>query len=205
MRRGLAPVVALARQLDCCLLGITHLSKGTSGREPLERVTGSLAFGAAARVVLMTVRDSDTEKPRRLIRAKSNIGPDGGGFAYTLFLTAVPGRDLAAQRVDWGEVLEGTARELMAVETMDADGEASDDAEVFLADLLQDGSMPTKDLKAAAGANGHKWRTIERAKKALGVVAIKGGFGDAGVWSWQMPKTATPEDEGRQQDEPWRS
>ena len=39
-RRGLQPVVDLAGQLDCCLLGITHLSKNTSGREPLERVAG---------------------------------------------------------------------------------------------------------------------------------------------------------------------
>ena len=40
-RRGLQPVVDLAAELDCAVLGITHLSKGTSGREPLERVAGS--------------------------------------------------------------------------------------------------------------------------------------------------------------------
>ena len=50
-RRGLQPVVDLAAQLDACLLGITHLSKNTSGREPLERVAGSIAFGAPSRVL----------------------------------------------------------------------------------------------------------------------------------------------------------
>jgi putative DNA primase/helicase len=64
-RRGLQPVVDLAGQLDCALLGITHLSKNTSGREPLERVAGSIAFGAVARVVLATVKAADTEEPRR--------------------------------------------------------------------------------------------------------------------------------------------
>jgi putative DNA primase/helicase len=71
-RRGLQPVVDLAAQLDCCLLGITHLSKNTSGREPLERVAGSIAFGAVARVVLATVKPADRDEPRRLVRAKQH-------------------------------------------------------------------------------------------------------------------------------------
>jgi hypothetical protein len=184
-RRGLQPVVDLAGQLDCCLLGITHLSKNTSGREPLERVAGSIAFGAVARVVLATVKPADTEEPRRLVRAKSNIGPDSGGFAYTLFGTLVPGHDFSAQRIDWGAALEGSARELMAVEQMDMAGEAIEDAETFLADLLRDGPVATREIKAAANAHGHAWRTLNRAKDSLGVKATKGGF-EAG-WSWQLP------------------
>lgn len=79
VRRGLAPLVDLAAKLDAALLGITHYSKGTAGREPLERVSGSLAFGALARVVLGTVRQEaeGEDAPRRMLlaRAKSNIGP----------------------------------------------------------------------------------------------------------------------------------
>jgi putative DNA primase/helicase len=81
-RRGLQPVVGLAANLGCAVLGITHLSKNSSGREPLDRVTGSVAFGAVARVVLATVKAADPNAPRRLVRAKSNLGPDTGGFAY---------------------------------------------------------------------------------------------------------------------------
>jgi putative DNA primase/helicase len=199
-RRGLQPVVDLAGQLDCCLLGITHLSKNTSGREPLERVAGSIAFGAVARVVLATVKPADIEQPRRLVRAKSNIGPDSGGFAYTLYGTVVPDRDFTAQRVDWGEALEGSARELMAVEDADATGELTEKAESFLADLLRDGPVATREIKAAAQAHGHRWRTVERAKSGLGVVAVKGGF-NAG-WAWQLPppNTANEGVQDRQQD-----
>ena len=99
-RRGLQPVVDLAAELDCAVLGITHLSKGTSGREPLERVAGSIAFGAVARIVLATVKSTDPNVPRRLVRAKSNLGPDTGGFEYTLFGAPVPGHDFHAQRVE---------------------------------------------------------------------------------------------------------
>ena len=53
----------------------------------MERVTGSLAFGALARRVMMAVREQaeDNQPGRRLLlRAKSNIGPDTGGFVYDL-------------------------------------------------------------------------------------------------------------------------
>src|SRR4029077_9795111 len=144
-RRGLQPVVDLAGQLDCAVLGITHLSKGTSGREPLERVAGSIAFGAVARVVWATVKPADPKAPRRVVRAKSNLGPDTGGFEYTLFGAPVPGHDFNAQRVEWGEALEGTARELMAVEQPDDSGDALEDAEAFLLDVLRDGPVATKE------------------------------------------------------------
>lgn len=196
-RRGLQPIVDLAAQLNCAVLGITHLSKGTSGRDPLERVAGSIAFGAVARVVLATVKPSDPDAPRRLVRAKSNIGPDVGGFEYTLFAAPVPGHELYAQRVDWGQPLEGSARELMSVEQPDATADAVEDAEAFLADLLGNGPVPTKDIKSAAMAHGHHWRTVERAKKNLDVIATKAGF--QGMWAWQLPppKTASADDEDR--------
>jgi RecA-family ATPase len=60
-RRGLAPLVELASHIGAALIGITHFSKGTSGREPIERITGSLAFGALARVVLIAAKESDGE------------------------------------------------------------------------------------------------------------------------------------------------
>lgn len=87
VRRSLAPVVTMAQRIGCAVIGITHFSKGTGGRDPVERVTGSIAFAALARMVLVAAKvkgdDEDGER-RLLLRAKSNIGPDDGGFAYDL-------------------------------------------------------------------------------------------------------------------------
>jgi len=56
VQRGLMPLIKLAEAKNAALLGVSHYSKGTQGRDPLERVTGSLAFGAAARLVFGTVK-----------------------------------------------------------------------------------------------------------------------------------------------------
>jgi len=58
-----------------------------------------------------------------MVRAKSNIGPDGGGFEYQLERVEVPGRGgLYATQVLWGSPVEGTARDLLAaVETEPVD------------------------------------------------------------------------------------
>jgi putative DNA primase/helicase len=201
-RRGLQPVVDLADQLDCAVLGITHLSKNTGGREPLERVAGSIAFGAVARVVLATVKPADSEAPRRLVRAKSNLGPDTGGFEYALFGAPVPGQEFNAQRVEWGEALEGSARDLMAVERPDDMGDALEDAEAFLLDILAAGPVATKEIRKAAQAHGHKPRTVDRAKQTLNITATKVGF--EGGWAWKLPEPNNAKyaktDEERQHD-----
>ena len=71
-----------------CGAGDTHFSKGTGGRDPVERVTGSIAFAALARLVLVAAKvkaEGDDAEPRRVfMRAKANICADDGGFAYAL-------------------------------------------------------------------------------------------------------------------------
>jgi len=189
-RRGLQPVVDMAVELGVAVLGITHLSKGTFGRDPLERVAGSLAFGAVARIVLATVKSADPEAPRRLVRAKSNLGPDTGGFEYTLYGAPVPGYDFHAQRVEWGQVLEGTARELMLIEQPDDHIGDEESAKSFLQKTLNAGPMAAKEIRAAASAHGWSMATLHRARTALGIETVKESM--RGGWIWQLP----PQPEG---------
>lgn len=172
-RRGLQPLVDLAREINAALVGITHLSKGTTGRDPLERITGSLAFGALARIVMATARSADEAGPPRIfVRVKSNIGPDGGGFGYDADLRAVPGHEkIITSCISWLDPIEGTARDIMAKADASQEdgvgGNAQNEAEEFLLDQLSAGPVLTNDLKAAAEAHSIAWRTIERAKKDL--------------------------------------
>ncbi|MGH7093733.1 MAG: AAA family ATPase, partial [Stellaceae bacterium] len=77
-RRGLQPLVDMAAERHVSVIGVTHFTKGTQGRDPIERITGSLAFGAIPRVVWGTAKGDDLDGARRLVRIASNIGPSGG-------------------------------------------------------------------------------------------------------------------------------
>lgn len=196
VRRGLQPLVDLAARHGCCLLGITHYTKGTSGRDPLERVTGSLAFGALARVVLGTAKPTDENASRRLVRAKSNIGPDGGGFEFDIEHANLPDRPgLSASRVVWHSALAGTARDLLA--EVEKEPEQAhpirDDAKQFLLELLAEGPMLVCDVQAEAQSAGHAWATVRRAKDELGLVSRRDKGSRRGPWRWCLPDQAAPE------------
>ncbi|TIC79602.1 AAA family ATPase [Crenobacter intestini] len=194
VRRALQPLVEMAGTIGCALVGITHFSKGTGGKDPAERVTGSIAFTALARVVLATAKreDDDGNRSQVLARAKSNIGQDHGGFAYEfeqVELADHPG--VFASRVMWGEALEGEARELLGTPEPAGDGEGGTlaDAKRFLRSLLEDGPVSSKSVKADADGAGYSWATIRRAQTALGVVAEKGKGLANGQWHWRLPDT----------------
>jgi putative DNA primase/helicase len=202
VRRGLQPLADLAASMRCALLGITHFSKGTSGRDPVERLTGSLAFGALARIVLVAAKHQeegdDGHTVRLFCRAKSNIGPDDGGFEYDLHqaeLKTHPG--IFASSVLWGKAVEGAARELLA--TADATGDDGGggipaDSKRFLAGLLAAGPMRAGDILKDADQAGYSKRSIQRAANALEIDRRKDGM--KGGWTWQLPPKMpnTPED-----------
>jgi putative DNA primase/helicase len=169
-RRGLQPLVELAERRNIVLLGITHFTKGTADRDPVDRVTGSLAFGAIPRIVLGASADEDGRQ-RRLVRISSNIGPSGGGFEYTMFQSPLPGYNFFAQRISWGVQLRGAAKDLLNAARQSAQAKAA----AFLAELLESGPQPSREVKAAAEANGHSWATVRLAQKHLGVKAKKDG------------------------------
>lgn len=209
VRRALQPLVDLAASIGCCVLGITHFSKGTQGSDPVERVTGSIAFGALARIVFACAKSSDDDISdgcdRLFVRSKSNIGPDGGGWRYALDQVPVPGHvGLYASRIRWGEALEGQARELLSRAEAAADPEERDalsDATTFLRDLLEDGPVGARQIKADGDAAGHAWRTLHRAADRLGVERKKAGMKGGWVWGLAPKMPNIPEDARKTEQE----
>lgn len=189
VRRALQPLVDLGLLRRTAVLGISHFSKGSAGRDPAERVTGSLSFGALARVVLATARRSDADGGGRILaRAKSNIGPDTGAFQYDLDVCQLDA-GIVTTRILWGDVLEGSARDLLAeAEAAGADPEersAIEEARDFLLEELRMGPVPANEVQAAAGKLGINQTTLRRAKALLGIKPDKQGF--QGKWVWRLP------------------
>jgi hypothetical protein len=185
-RRGLQPLVDTAIERNLVLLGITHFTKGTQGRDPIERITGSLAFGAIPRVVWGAAKGDTEDGPRKLVRIASNIGQSGGGFEYLLRQDRVLDHDFTAQRIVWGNRLEGSPLELL--ENTQDKGKKLQAVEL-LDSLLVNGGIPVSDIQDAARANGISWATMQRAKgEAKNIVAEKISKG----WQWRKETPETP-------------
>ncbi len=190
VRRALQPLVDLGLESEIAILGISHFSKGTQGRNPTERVAGSLAFAAIARIVIVSgqLQAEGGNPPKRIIaRSKSNCGPDGGGFAYDIEQVELASHaGVFASRVLWGESLEGSARELMAMaEAPNDEGGAIDHCKQFIEELLRPGPAKAADVKKEAQAAGLAWRTVQDAAQRLNVKRKKSGM--AGGWLWSLP------------------
>ena len=187
VRRGLQAVVDFAAEFDCAVLGITHFAKNTNGRNTADRVIGSQAFGALARMVLATAKEEDSDR-RVFTRAKSNISPDDGGYHYTIQQLAVAvsnNQTLLPTRVVWGDEIEGSARSILAEmegEEVPQAGKRTEAAKEFLYRVLADGQVAVAEVKKQSKAAGISEITLRRAREAMQIVITKSGD----VWWWTL-------------------
>jgi hypothetical protein len=93
---------------------------------------------------------------------------------------------MPAPYVEWSSYVDATADDALAEHT----GRAGklEAAEDFLMRVLADGPVLEKEIRKKAGEK-HRWRTLERAKKKLGIVSKR----PDGEWQWQLPETEDAE------------
>jgi putative DNA primase/helicase len=193
-RRGLQAVVDMAATRNVAILGISHFRKGGKATDPAERVIGSQAFVALARMVLIASKVEDLDDPKSLkriiARAKSNISADDGGFEFHLAQSEVkPG--IWAQGITWGGAIDGSALALLnnaeGVEsTADEEKSARDNAADFLIEALKDCSRPSKEIEAEAKEAGISIGSLRRARSKLKVRSVKSAM--SGGWVLELPK-----------------
>lgn len=194
VRRALQPLVDMAAACGCAVLGITHFSKGGQGTDPAQRVVGSVAFTAVARVVLVAakVKGKDGEDVRILARGKSNIGPDDGGFEYHLE-QAEPIPGIQASRIAWGKAVAGSARELL---TDPDDGEdqtgpsVKTELPMLLWSELRDGPAPSKEVESMLIGHGYSKKQIRTAREKMGIKPTKPNI--ATGWFWELSPNFEP-------------
>lgn len=180
IRALLAPLADLAARHRCAVLSVSHLNKNAAGRA-MYRAMGSLAFTAAARVAWLVGRDPDNDRRRLLVPIKANLITEPSGIGF----------EIIDGRVSWfPDPVHVDADALLASDGPDR--QAQNDAADWLMSLLAVGSMPVPEIRKAAEADCQGWRTIERAKKALGVVSRRDGYGKTGRFTWELP-TVTDE------------
>jgi len=196
VRALLAPLGALAARHGAAFVCVSHLSKGGNG-EALLRVTGSLAFVAAARAAFIVTRDNVDKNRRLFLPIKNNIGNDETGLAFTIQGVTISG-GIETSRIVWeAEPVTITADEVMRQQEDPEERSALEEAKLFLANLLADGPVSSRQVRTDAIGAGFSWRTIQRAQSALGVDAYKRGMKEG--WFWFLPPKSAKKDEERQE------
>ncbi len=188
VRRVLAPLAEIASRNGVAVVAVTHLNKAGGGRA-IYRASGSLAFVAAARTAWSFSKDKDDSSRRLMLPVKNNISKETTGLAYQLV------DDGEVCRVEW----ESAPVTISADEALSDDAEPSEsrsevqEAADWLMESLNNGPVAQVEIIQRGKSEGFAERTLKRAKKSLGVRALKCGF--QGRWSWELPATQrVPED-----------
>jgi AAA domain len=192
VRRAFAPLAQLAERCDLAVVAIMHLTKAQTG-DLLGRVSGSVAFTAAARSVLAFVRDpddpeGDTGDRRVIVHVKSNWGR----LAPSL-LARIEERHIdidppaqASRLVIQGES-DLTAADFAGRAQDHGDQADRDAAEDLIAEHLADGDWhPASDVETAAKAREISRAAIYRAAKTLETEGTlerqRSGFPPRSMW-----------------------
>jgi putative DNA primase/helicase len=183
VRAALHPLAEVAQRHRVCIVAITHLNKG-SGMKAMHRVTGSIAFTAAARVVFLVSKDdADPDGERNLfLPIKNNLGDDRTGLSFrTEVIQLTP--EVAAPKIIWEDTVTVSADDAL---TPPNDGkDALKDAKEFLSSLLAAGPVPAGQVFDDAKDAGVGVRALKAAKLKLKVQSRKAGM--TGPWEWSLP------------------
>jgi DNA polymerase-1 len=186
-RSILAPIAAMAQRTKCAVTGIMHLNKSSTESNLLYRVNSSLDFVAAARSVMAVVKHPQEKDQFILATLKCNLSAKPEPLAY---------------QFEEGEFTwKGTVDpDLLPDAFRSAKGENAqierEDATEFLKIMLGDGPQPVTVILKEAKDNQISHRTLERAKKDLGVISYRehkpGGKRGEGIWYWRLSDEDEP-------------
>ena len=161
---------ALAEKTGCAIVLIGHMNKG-GGAKAAYRGMGSIDFFAVARSVILVGRIEGQEQMRAVIQIKNNLAAFGHGKAFALEEDGfcwLGDYDITAD-----EVLGGIVPKANKLEQ----------AKLLLKDLSADKTiMPSSEIMDIASGEGISKRTLESAKKELGIKAKRVN----NIWYWDL-------------------
>ncbi len=179
VRRALAPLAQVAGQTGAAILVLDHLNK-RSGIAAIQRGSGSIAFNAAARSVLLVCKHPQEPETFVLAGVKSNLGPPPASLAYRTIEA-----DNKAVKLEWLGECPYEADDLVTAVFEPTNSRKLATAVDFLRMKLSDTSALSKVVDREAAALGISSRTLARARKQLGVIAKPVGM--QGEWVLALP------------------
>ena len=170
VRQFTAVLTQLAEEFNIAVLGIHHFAKGK--REYAgDSISGSHAYRDAGRAIWLFALDAHNSARRLMVCDKSNWSEEWPqGLAYRI----------EGGRIQYeAQPLDMTADELMAQSKPQLLEVACD----WLEEQLSAGPQSAANIQIAATVERISERTLNRAKKRLGVESVKEGD----HWFWSIP------------------
>lgn len=181
VRPVLSRLSALAEAKRCVIVLVRHFRKAAAERSS-HRGVGSVDFSAACRSVLVLAEDPDDPTRRVVAHAKSNLAPRAPSISFEIRDGAL--RWIGQTELSADELLESREQREQGARSGPR-GEAVD----FLCEVLQAGQVAAEKVKAEARAAGISQRTLDRAKRELGIRARPVPDDDGGRhWFWSLPE-----------------
>ncbi|GAA1091266.1 AAA family ATPase [Tsukamurella spumae] len=195
VRQFLEPLSQMAARLDIVVLGLVHFGK-RDGDDSGKLILGSIAWSQVARSVLSVAADDDAGH-LVVTNTKGNLATRTHSEACRIVTRTIDTEDGSAEigAAEWIGEVSTDARDLLAGDRSSDHQEVDD----WLRAQLKGGRVKATELYSAADAAGHSKDGAKRAKKRLGVLAIKDG-----TWWWELPSQGSS-DQGSTPDPHARS
>jgi len=186
----------MAEKYDVAILGINHFNKNSAAPNA-DRVTGSRAWSAAPRMIWEICRpepgnpESDDPLLRYMLLFKSNVtAQENRGLKFHICPTYVRDdqNDTSVEivSVEWlPEAIQETSDQYHYQLSSKA-APKTEDAASDLYNLLKDGPRESIEVEGMMKDIGHTHYVIHQAKKKLGAVSKKKGFGKESVNYWEL-------------------
>jgi len=180
VRQLLATITDLAQKHKIAVVLVSHLNKSNSQQNAVNRISGSLGFVAAARSAWLVGCDPTNSEARLFVPIKNNIGNDKTGLRFEI-------RGEKQPSLHWDDdVIFTTADELQSQSYDKTEPSPIDTAKEWLHHILSKGPIGAIEIKEMIENTKFSQRTIERAKKELGIKSKKSGYD--GIWLWELPE-----------------
>ncbi len=180
IREALGPLTNVAAETGCAVLLVRHLGRSV-GPNAAYRASGGPGLMGAARTGMLLSRHPEDTDLRVLAMTQAFVGPP----VASLGMRVVANEHGPA--IQWAGPVDLSADELCVSPMPQITRRPRERAAEFLVQALANGRLPVTEVEKLAAERGLIWRTVERAKKSLGVVAERVNTVGTPGWLWRLP------------------
>ncbi|MBP1563712.1 MAG: AAA family ATPase [Oscillospiraceae bacterium] len=159
----------VAEDNECAIVLIGHQGKNQMYSEQ-QSLLGSIDQVAAARSVLTVTKQPNDKMLSLINHTKSSLSAKGKSLSFYTDENC---------KVVWGDFIENGGAEFN-----DDKSSKRDSAKEFLEAILMSGPVPASGIFMSAAENEITEKTLQRAKKDLGIIS----FAEGKKWFWKLPK-----------------